>query len=102
MKHKQSLGNGNFVVYYQKNHENKHFRFAISVPKKYGIAVERNKMKRRIREVIKDLHINDHFNFFIIAKLKSKHLSFIDIKNQITQLLRKAKLLKDGIYEKQE
>ena len=102
MKNKRSVGNGYFVVYHQKNHENKHFRFAISVPKKFGIAVKRNLMKRRIREIIKDLQIKDEMNFFIIAKIKSKDLNFIDIKKEITQLLNKAKILKDGIYEKQE
>lgn len=102
MKKRQSVGNGYFVIYHKKNHDQKHFRFAISVPKKYGIAVERNLMKRRIREIIKDSHIKDEINFFVIAKIKSNTLKFSDIKEQISKLLKKAKISKDGIYEKQE
>ena len=102
MKKRQSVGNMYFVVYYQKNHDQNHFRFAISVSKKYGIAVERNLMKRRIREIVKDCQIKDDVDFFVIAKKKAKTLKFYDMKKQINHLLKKAKILKDGIYEKQE
>lgn len=102
MKKRKSVGNGYFVIYQKKNHDQKHFRFAISVPKKYGIAVERNIMKRRIREIIKDSHIKNDIDFFVVVKIKSNTLKFNDIKIQITNLLKKAKISKDGIYEKQE
>ena len=102
MQKRQSVGNAYFVIYHIKNHDQKHFRFAISVPKKYGIAVERNRMKRRISEIIKESQIQNDVDFFVIAKIKSNTLNFNDIKNQIQNLLKKAKILKDGIYEKQE
>lgn len=102
MSKRHSVGNNYFVIYHQKNHDQEHFRFAISVPKKYGIAVKRNQMKRRIREIIKDSTMKNDIEFFVIAKIKSNELNFIDIQEQITYLLKKAKLLKDGSYEKQE
>ncbi|MCF7923943.1 MAG: ribonuclease P protein component [Candidatus Izimaplasma sp.] len=96
MKKKQTVGNSYFVIYYSKNHENNNFRFAISVPKKYGNAVKRNLMKRRIREIIRMSEIKPEVDFFLIAKLKSKNLNFNDIKKNIENLFEKAKILKGG------
>ncbi|QWB99972.1 ribonuclease P protein component [Mycoplasmatota bacterium] len=100
MKKKITVGNSYFVIYYQKNHDQKHFKFAISVPKKFGNAVQRNKMKRRIREIIKDESILPNIDFFVVAKVKSQSLDFSEIKKNIEKLLKKAKLLKDGKNEK--
>jgi ribonuclease P protein component len=102
MKKKKTVGDGCFVIYFNKNHDQENFKFALSVPKKYGNAVDRNLMKRRLREVIKSLNINNQFDFFIIAKMNSRTLQFNDIREHIHQLLKKAKILKDGSYEKQK
>lgn len=100
MKKKNTVGNVYFVIYYQKNHDQEHFKFAISVPKKYGNAVQRNKMKRRVREIIKDESILPNVDFFVVAKVKSQNLNFDEIKLNIKKLLKKANLLKDGKNEK--
>ncbi|MFP4478217.1 MAG: ribonuclease P protein component [Candidatus Izemoplasmatales bacterium] len=100
MKKKNTVGNIHFVIYYQKNHNQSHFKYAISVPKKYGNAVKRNKMKRRIREIIKDESILPNIDFFVVAKVKSKDLSFDEIKMNIKKLLKNANILKDGKNEK--
>ena len=50
------------MVYTYNNKENKHFRLGISVSKKLGNAVTRNRIKRAIRENFK-VHKED-----IIAK----------------------------------
>ena len=44
--------NDAFVIYYQQNEKNDHSRICISVGKKNGIAVIRNKIKRQIREMV--------------------------------------------------
>ena len=72
VKRRQSVGNKNFVLYKKENHENKHFRFAVSVSKKFGNAVKRNKIKRQVREVVSK-HDNELFlkadnNYFIIGE----------------------------------
>ena len=102
MKKKKTVGNGYFVIYFNKNHDQEYFKFALSVPKKFGNAVNRNLMKRRLREVVKEYNIHAQFDFFIIAKVKSRQLKFDDIKKHIQQLLKKANILKDGSYEKQK
>lgn len=96
MRKNQTVGNSYFIVYYSENHDNINFRFAIAVSKKYGNAVERNLMKRRVREIIRLSEIKQNYDFFIIAKLKAKTLNFNDIKLNITKLLKKANILKGG------
>lgn len=51
---KQSFANKSFVVYYQKNEHNK-IRVGITMSSKYGCAVERNKAKRQVREMVHDI-----------------------------------------------
>ncbi len=89
IKNKQSRGNSYFVIYKKKNHENIHFRFAVSVSKKYGNAVERNKIKRQIREIISKIEIIKEYDVFIVIKVKAKSLEFNDIKENIESLIKK-------------
>ena len=93
IKKKTTVGNGYFILYHQKNHENKHFRYALSVPKKYGNAVERNQMKRRIREIVKIHSFLNDVEFFIVVKPKAKSLTFDDIKKFLENLFAQAKIL---------
>lgn len=97
MSKRNTVGNSYFVLYYQKNHDNINFRFALSVSKKFGKAHERNLMKRRLREVIKDITFKSEAEFFIIAKLKSKGLNFSEIKESVEDLLKKANLLEERV-----
>ena len=95
IKRRQSRGNKHFVLYKYENHEISHFRFAVSVPKKFGNAVQRNKMKRRIREIISEMNIVDHFDIFIVVKKDANLLSFAEIKSSIKWLMEKQKLIKE-------
>ena len=93
MRKRITVGNNHFILYYQENHENKNFRYAISVPKKYGNAVKRNLMKRRIREIIKTNVFLSNYDFFIVVKQKSNILEFSEIKKELENLFAKAKIL---------
>ena len=94
IRKKQTVGNSYFVLYYIENHENEHFRYAISVPKKYGIAVKRNLMKRRIREILKIQEFKNNIDFFIVAKPKATDLSFLEINKKLNNLFVKANILR--------
>lgn len=54
IQNKKSAVNKSFVVYKKENDLNK-MRVGISVGNKYGCAVERNKAKRQVREMVKDM-----------------------------------------------
>jgi ribonuclease P protein component len=92
IKDRKSVGNKYFVIYKKTNHENIHFRFAVSVPKKFGNAVQRNKIKRQVREIISKLDIKPSIDFFIVIKASANALTFSEIKNSIQQLVKKQKI----------
>lgn len=93
MNQKDSVGDGYFVIYKKRGSELPHFRFAVSVPKKYGIAVLRNLMKRRIREIVRKNTFQKNLEFFIIVKPKANSLSFHEIEEKLSKLFARAKIL---------
>lgn len=93
IKKRESVGNKYFVLYKKKNHEQKHFRFAVSVPKKYGNAVSRNKIKRQIREIVSKENILPNFDLFFVVKPAAKSLSYWQIKDLIEGMIIKQKIL---------
>lgn len=94
MRMKQSKANGHFVIYKNKNHENTHFRFAVSVSKKYGNAVHRNKIKRQVREIISKMDIMDNYDLFIVVRKKTNSISFNESKKFIESLVKKLNILR--------
>jgi len=62
-------------------------RIGYTVSKKVGNAVARNKAKRRLREIFKDISVGlvkDHFDYIIIAK---KEISGADFKKISSDLM---------------
>ncbi|VEU83037.1 ribonuclease P protein component [Acholeplasma hippikon] len=92
-KEKRSVGNSYFAVY-TKDHDLSHFKYAISIGRKYGNAVERNLAKRRIRHILSNYKdIMKNMSFVIVVKPSSQELSFVDIKKKLEGLLIKSKLI---------
>lgn len=91
LKFRKSKSNRFFIVYKYKNNENSHFRYALAVGKKIGNAVTRNKVKRRIREVIKEVQtqINDNIDVFVIARKGVEELEFKDMRLMLINVLEK-------------
>jgi len=94
VKNRQSVGNKYLVVYKKQNHDNNHFRFALSVSKKYGNAVKRNKIKRQVREIVSKTNINPIFDIFVVIKVKSSELEFKEIQKNILSLVKKQNILR--------
>ncbi|CAP18566.1 Ribonuclease P [Candidatus Phytoplasma mali] len=95
LKLKKSIGNPFFVLYYSKNKNQTHFKFALSIGKKYGKAYERNLIKRRLRMIIHEFHILIDFkiSFVLVIKPKAKNLTFQQIKEDFFILLKKSNLI---------
>ena len=51
----KSTANRQFVIYKYNKEDQSHFRVGISVSKKLGNAVTRNRLKRRIRHILMEL-----------------------------------------------
>ncbi|MCL2522140.1 MAG: ribonuclease P protein component [Erysipelotrichales bacterium] len=99
VKKKKSVGNKYFVIYYAAN-KHDHFRYCVSVSKKYGIAVERNKIKRQIRAILAARMIYYAKNDFLVAiKPTSKELPFDKIEENINYLLIKSGILRREKHE---
>lgn len=92
--YKRSTGDQYFVVY-QMPHTQRHFKFAISIGRKYGTAVARNLMKRRVRMIVaqyKD-NIKTNVSFVVVVKVPSNELKFNEIEKQLLTLFQKSKIL---------
>ncbi len=82
------FGNLNF-----KN--NKKLNISFSVKRKIGNAVNRNKIKRRLRNIMNDavkkISINLNFSFLVIAKSTMLNSDFKNIKETLFQEFEKIK-----------
>lgn len=94
VKGRKSVGNKYFVLYKRENHDNTHFRFAVSVSKKFGNAVKRNKIKRQVREVVSKHEFFPKLDLFVVIKNNSNELTFQEIKSNLEQLIKKHKILR--------
>ena len=96
IKEKNYKSNPYITLYKKENTETGHFRYAISVGKKIGNAVERNRIKRLITAVIDnlDIDLDSSTDVFIIARVAIMDLSYLELRKQLEYLFRKQKLIK--------
>ena len=94
---KKKISNKYITIYFGKldNKDYKKLNISFSVKKKIGNAVKRNKIKRRLRNIINDavkkISINFDFSFLVIAKSTMLNSEFKNIKETIFQDLKKIK-----------
>ncbi|WP_436855493.1 ribonuclease P protein component [Staphylococcus caeli] len=88
----KSVANRQFVVYTRINSELEHFRLGISVSKKLGNAVVRNRIKRAIRENFK-VHKADilPMDIIVIARQPAKDMTTLEIQASLEHVLKIAK-----------
>ncbi|ATQ35852.1 ribonuclease P protein component [Mesoplasma entomophilum] len=81
--------NSSFVIYYSKNDKG-YFRYGISVGKKLGNAVTRNKIKRQIRMMIQDqIKTSPEFSYdiIVIARNRLMQNSFDQNQRELRKLI---------------
>jgi ribonuclease P protein component len=72
------------------------FKFGLITPRKLGIAVVRNKIRRRLREIVRlnQDRVSSGTLFVIIARWKSPEADYEDLQKDWLRLARKAGMLK--------
>ena len=77
------------------NKDNKRLNISFVTKKKLGNAVKRNKIKRRLRnimnDIVKKISINLDFSFLVIAKSTMLNNEYVNIKETLFQEFKKIK-----------
>lgn len=81
--------NNYFVIYYKENKETT--RYGISVPKKTGKANIRNKIKRRIKNIIdhNEKNVHNAYDYVIIIRKRILELNYSQMEDQLISLMKK-------------
>lgn len=98
-KNGKSFANRQFIIYKYRNQDIDHFRIGLSVSKKIGNAVIRNRVKRYIRQVFTELKedINDQYDYIIIARKPVAEMDFFQVKKSLIHVMKIAKVLPRNI-----
>lgn len=72
-------------------------RFGISVSKRVGNAVVRNRVKRLIRECIRMVHCKPGWDVIFISRSSASRASYCQIDSAVRLLLSRAKLMEQQL-----
>lgn len=91
----KSAANQHFVLYYMPQKQIERFRLGVSVSKKIGNAVVRNRMRRLIKEIVRlnGDGIKPQTDLILIARKPAVGLTYAELEQSILHVMRKA-----GIY----
>ncbi|MFC3932197.1 ribonuclease P protein component [Streptococcus dentapri] len=95
-KEGSSVANRKFVVY-SLDKPQQHFRVGLSVSKKLGNAVTRNRVKRKLRHILMEFspQLKTH-DFIVIARKGVEDLTYQEVKQNLKHVLSLAHLYQEG------
>lgn len=89
----KSFANKKLVIYYIKNNDEK-LKVGISISKKVGKAVVRNRLRRLIKENIRiNQNLKSGYSMIFLARVGSDDLDFNTMKSSINHLLKRCDLI---------
>ena len=98
IKTNNSYKTPSYIIYIERgNMDNYHF--GISVSKKIGNAVIRNKIKRQIKSIIDKKDYKKCFNCIIIVRKNFSNNSYQENETQLHEVFKKFKLFKEETNE---
>ncbi len=83
-----------FIIY-KENQKNGISHFGISVGKKIGNAVTRNKIKRQIKSIIDQNPYKNNFNCIIIVRKGITEKTFQEIAVELKEVMSKVNILEE-------
>ena len=77
-----------YSIFYRKSNNNN--RYGITIPKKLGIAVLRNKTKRRVKNIIDQNKntIQNGYDYVIIVKKGVLEWTYIEMEKELLKLMQ--------------
>ncbi|GMB09760.1 ribonuclease P protein component [Thermolongibacillus altinsuensis] len=95
-KQGKSFANRQFVLYVLDKPGQAYFRIGLSVSKKIGKAVVRNRVKRYIRQVFLEERDNIEAgkDYVIIARIPVAEMDYFEVKKSLLHVLKRANVLK--------
>lgn len=85
------------LILYVRNNKFGKNRIGLTVSKKVGKAVIRNRVRRRIKESYREIEgkVNTSYDFVIVAKAKAAECDYKKIRSALKYLLGKAGMFND-------
>lgn len=87
-----------YIIYLEKN-TNDIYKFGLSVGKKIGNAVNRNKVKRQLKSIISEKDYQNNFNCIIIVGKGINERTFIERKDNLLVALKNLNIMKEKKHE---
>ena len=100
IKYNNSFKYKNYIIYIERD-TNDLYKFGISVSKKIGNAVVRNKLKRQIKNIIDKKCYENSFNCIIILRKGILNKSFNEMSEELYSAFKILKLFKEERSEKE-
>jgi len=92
----KSMANHQFVLYYLPQPKIEQFRLGISVSKKVGNAVVRNRLRRMIKEIVRlnKEQLAIQYDYILIVRKPAADMDYAQMEKSIFHVIRKASLYK--------
>lgn len=99
IREKKSYKTSPYIIYIERTNEIR-YHFGISVSKKIGNAVVRNKIKRQIKCIIDKKDYKNDFNCIIIVRKNFLNNSFLKNEQILMEVFERNKIFKEEKNEK--
>ena len=87
-----------YIIYLERD-TNDVYKFGLSVGKKIGNAVNRNKVKRQLKAIISEKDYQNNFNCIIIVGKGINERTFEERKENLLIALKNLNLMKEKVHE---
>lgn len=100
-RHGKSAANQQYVIYCLPNPRIERFRMGVSVSKKLGNAVVRNRLRRVVKEIVRlqSERIRSHYDFIVIARKPVADMDYREMEKSLLHALKRAQLLRSQNQE---